>query len=186
MEDGEIINLYWKRSERAIAETAKKYAHYCRMIAFNILHDDSDAEECVNDMYLRAWQSIPPKRPEYLPAFLGKITRNLALNRFQKYTAKKRGGGETKHVLFELEECIPTPECIEDFAEEASLSDAIGCFLKRLPKEKRIVFVQRYWYLMPVTEIAHINGISESKAKLMLFRMRKKLRLQLEREGIFL
>ena len=186
MEDEGIISLYWKRSEDAISETAKKYESYCRRIAFNILHDDRETEECVNDMYLRAWQSIPPKRPEHLLAFLGKIIRNLALNRFRKYTAKKRGGGETERVLFELEEWIPTPESLEDSADGADLQTAIEDFLARLPPEKRIVFVQCYWYLMPVAEIADIHSMSVNKAKLMLFRTRKKLRLQLEKEEISL
>ena len=107
MDDKQILDLYWERSEAAISETSKKYGKYCRYIAFNILHNDEDSEECVNDTYLRAWNSIPPNRPSVLKTFLGKITRNLSLDRYELLNAKKRNGGQMPLVFDEIQECIP-------------------------------------------------------------------------------
>ena len=107
MDDSEIVELYWKRSEKAITETSKKYSNYCHYISYNILHNDEDVKECLNDTYLRAWNAIPPERPTYLASFLGKITRNLSLNRYKQNTTKKRGFGQTELALSELEDCIP-------------------------------------------------------------------------------
>lgn len=129
MRDYEIVNLYWKRSEAAIAETSAKYGSYCHAISYNILNNDEDAEECVNDTWLGAWNSMPPQRPNRLAAYLGKITRNFSLNRYKQYAAEKRGGSQTELALAELEDCIPASATIEQMVEEKALVEAINRFL---------------------------------------------------------
>ena len=133
MEDREIINMYWKRSEQAISETSKKYARYCHVISFNILHDNEDADECVNDTFLRAWYAIPPARPSHLAAFLGKIARNLSLDKYRGYTAAKRGGGQTSLALAELEGCLPSAANVGRAADEIELAEALNRFLSGQP-----------------------------------------------------
>ena len=132
MEDGEIVDLYWKRSENAITETSKKYSRYCHYISFNVLHNDEDAEECVNDTYIRAWNSMPTQRPNRLSTFLGKITRNLSINKYKGYTAEKRGAGQSGIILSELDECVPSSESVDQKIDEMTLADAIkplSCFV---------------------------------------------------------
>lgn len=186
MTDSEIIDFYWARSETAIAATAEKYGKYCHTIAHNILHNNEDAEECVNDTYLSAWKSIPPQRPECLSAYLGKITRNLSLNRFKQYHTQKRGLGQTALVLSELEDCIPAQATIEQVVEEAALLNSIERFLYAQPAQKRNIFIRRYWLLSPIQDIAATYGISVSKTKSLLLRMRKNLKKHLEKDGIML
>lgn len=186
MDEKQIIELYWARSEKAIAETDKKYGKLCYQIAFHILANAEDSEECVNDTYLKAWSVIPPKRPVKLSAFLGKITRNLALNRYEKYTAEKRGGGQTALALEELAECIPDSYSVEQTVNDMILADKLNLFLSALPVEARKIFMRRYWNLSSVKEIAAAYTISESKVKMSLFRTRDKLRTFLEQEGIIL
>ncbi|MBQ8341253.1 MAG: sigma-70 family RNA polymerase sigma factor [Clostridia bacterium] len=185
MEDSRIVELYWGRSEQAIAESQKKYGKYCYSIAFNILRDNWDAEECVNDTYLKAWQSIPPHKPEKLSAFLGKITRNLALNRYDSAKTQKRGGGSTLLAFDELQGCIPDGS-ETDVVEEMTMKSAINGFLRSLPEESMIVFLRRYWYFCPVKEIAADLGMSESKVKVTLLRVRERFKQYLEKEGIWL
>ena len=184
MEDSEIVDLYWERSENAIAETSKKYSKYCHYISFNILQNNEDAEECVDDTYIRAWKSMPTQRPARLSTFLGRITRNLSINKYKGYTAEKRGAGQTSLVLSELEDCVPSSENVDQAMDEAALADAVNRFLASLSRKKRIVFMRRYWYLSPVKEIAGEYGINENTVKSMLFRVRNELRLFLEKEGI--
>lgn len=184
MEDHEIIELYWQRSEAAISATDKKYGKYCHTISYNILNNSEDSAECVNDTYLRAWNSMPPKRPEKLSAYLGKIVRNLSLNRFRRYAAEKRGFGQTELVLSELEDCIPAANGVEQAFDDTLLVEAINRFLYEQPEQKRNIFIHRYWYMHPIRKIAGSFGMSESKAASLLFRMRKELREQLEKEGI--
>lgn len=186
MDDNNIIKLFWERSEEAIVETSKKYSNYCFTISYNILYNNEDAKECVNDTYLRAWNTIPPNRPNRLATFLGKITRNLSLNRYKYIKAGKRGFGQVELVLSELEACIPAPMDTEQIFDELVLTEAINKFLDNQKKIKRIVFIQRYWYLMPIKEIAEQNNMSESKVKSMLFRTRNELKVYLEKEGIIL
>ncbi|MBR4289483.1 MAG: RNA polymerase sigma factor [Oscillospiraceae bacterium] len=186
MDDKQIIDLYWVRSERAIAETDRKYGKFCHRIAFHILANPQDSEECVSDTFLKAWSAIPPKRPVKLSTFLGKITRNLALNRYEKHTAQKRGGGEVPVALDELAECIPDPNSVERMVDNRILADKLNIFLESLPAEARKIFMRRYWEVCSVQEIAEIYGISESKVKVSLFRTRGKLRAFLEQEGITL
>ncbi len=186
MEDHEIVDLYWARSEDAIGETEAKYGRYCYYIAFNILHDNEDSEECVNDTYLKAWNAMPDRRPNRLSAFLGKITRNLALNRWESYHAEKRGSGQVPLALEELHECIPSAHSGEGLADELALADVLDRFLASLPKEKRRIFMRRYWYLSPIAEIAADHSMSESKVKMSLLRARNALRRVLAEEGIAL
>ena len=140
MDDKQILDLYWERSEAAISETSKKYGKYCRYIAFNILHNDEDSEECVNDTYLRAWNSIPPNRPSVLKTFLGKITRNLSLDRYELLNAKKRNGGQMPLILDEIQECIPSLDSTENIVEEIALTDILNRFLSSLSLEQRKIF----------------------------------------------
>ena len=184
MEDRDIVALYFARSENAIAETARKFGAYCRTIAYNILHNREDAEECVNDTYWGAWNSIPPQRPRRLMAYLGRITRNLSLNRLRGYSAEKRGQGQAALALCELEECVPDRTGVEQLVGERLLVNALNAFLRAQPEQKRAVFIRRYWYLSPIGEIAGEFGMSESKVASMLFRMRKALRKFLIKEGI--
>lgn len=184
MDEKQIIDLYWVRSERAIDETARKYGKFCHCIAYNILANHQDSEECVNDTYLNAWNAIPPKRPNKLSAFLGKITRNLALKTYERYTAEKRGGGQVVLALEELAECIPDPNTVERMVDNRILADKLNVFLSQLPGEARRIFLRRYWNLNTVREIAEVYGISESKVKMSLMRTRGKLRSFLEQEGI--
>lgn len=186
MDDKRIIELYNERSESAISETAKKYGKYCYTIAYHILYDKEDSEECVNDTYLRTWEAIPPQYPDKLSAFLGKITRNLALNKYKYYVREKRGKGQTTLVLDELQECVPATNNTEQAIEEMLLVEVINRFLYDLPKEKRIMFLRRYWYLSSIQEIAEDFGFSESKVKMTLLRIRNKLKQVLEKEGVVL
>ncbi len=186
MNDNEIIELFMERSETAISQTEKKYGKYCYYIAHNILHNKQDSEECVNDTYLRAWNAIPPKRPNNLATFLGKITRNLALDKYKYNNSEKRGNGQSVLALDELNECIPAENDIEKAVSDKELAATLNSFLAGLPKEKRQVFVRRYWYLCSISEIANDYAISESKTKVMLLRTRKELKYYLEKAGIVL
>lgn len=183
MEDKKIVELYWERSETAIAQTQDKYGRYCHCIAYNILYSNEDAEECVNDTYLRAWDSMPPHRPERLSAFLGKITRNLALDRYDRARAQKRSAG-IELALDELGECIPDSKGEMPISDEIALRDAINSFLASLPTQTRKVFVRRYWYLSAVKDIACDLEMSESNVKVLLLRTRQRFRSYLEKEGI--
>lgn len=182
VEDSKIVELYWSRSEEAIAESERKYGKYCYSIAHGILRSREDSEECVNDTWLAAWNAMPPHRPSRLATFLGKITRRIALHRAEKNNAEKRGGGEVPLAIVELDECIPAPR--EDGADEAALATLLDRFLDSLPEMTRTMFLQRYWYLRTVREIARELGVGESRVKVTLHRTRAKLREVLEKEEI--
>ena len=182
MEDQQIVDLYWQRNEKALSQTQKKYGKYCHSIAFAILYSSEDAEECVNDTLLRAWSAIPPARPGRLSTFLGKITRNLAIDRLDKNTAQKRSG-PVEIVLDELSECIPDTDA-ENPTDKIALSDAINSFLASLDGEARVMFMQRYWYASPIKSIARELEKSESYVKVTLMRTRNKFKEHLEKEGI--
>ena len=182
MDDKEIVALYWERSETAIEETEKKYGRYCHYIARNILYSDQDAEECVNDTYQKAWETMPPKKPELLSAYLGKLTRHIAINRYIHDHADKRSPG-MQMILDEAEEFIPDP-VDSDISDEIHLRDAINSFVASLTQEVRVVFVRRYWYMSSVKDIAADYGMTESNVKVMLMRTRNKFKDYLEREGI--
>ena len=186
MEDDKIIALYWARKEEAISETDRKYGSYCRSISFRILNDKEDSEECVNDTWLHTWNAIPPGKPEFLAGFLGKIVRNLSISKYRAGHAQKRGSGETQALLDELEECIPSGKSVEDEIEGRETAAAINRFLETLDAESRKIFVRRYFWAEPVKELAGNLNISEGKVKSQLFRMRAKLKMHLEKEGIAL
>lgn len=183
MDDSRIIELFFERNEDALKFTEEKYSRYCFFVANNILNSKEDTEECVNDMLLRLWNSIPPAKPHNLKAFLGKITRNLALDKYDKITAQKRSGN--KDLVFdELSECIPDISSEINAVEQLSLKIAFNKFLASLKEEKRIIFMQRYWYLSSVKDIADRHGLSENNVKITLLRLRAKLKKFLEKEGI--
>ena len=185
MDDSKIIDLYWNRSEKAISETDTKYGKYCFSIAYNILTNEQDAEESVNDTYWAAWNQIPPKRPQWLSVFLGKIIRNISINRYKARTARKRGSGEIELALEELEECIPGPCNLDQELEMKELEAKIRCFLQTISETNRIIFLKRYWALESVPQIAEEMCISLSKVKSCLHRTRGKLRHYLQKEGYY-
>ena len=182
MEDKRIVELYFARDEQALSETKKKYSHYLYRVAQNILQNPQDAEECVGDTYLRAWNAIPPHRPTRLSVFLGKITRRLALDRYAALTADKRGGGTTADILEEWRDALPDDG--GDPADDLAVREALERFLHRLPAEQRRVFVLRYWYGDPIKEIAAARNSTESRIKMMLSRIRGQLKDYLKKEGI--
>ena len=186
MNDEMILDLYWARSESAISETAKKYGNYCFSISDNILQDNEDAEECVNDTYLKTWNAVPPQRPLNFRAFLGKIVRNLSLNKYKEKRTKKHGGGEITLLFSELEDCVPSGSDVERESEANEVIEAINSFLTSMDSESRIVFVRRYWYADSVKAIAENFQMSESKVMSMLFRARNKMKTYLEKEGVIL
>ena len=183
LNDERIVRLYWDRDEGAISATAEKYGKYCAAIAQNIIGVREDAEECVNDTYLRAWNSMPPHKPQVLSAFLGKITRNLAFDRYKRRAADKRGGGEMSAVLDELSELISDTEELEDALYKKELISAINVFLGTLSSDKRCIFVRRYWYADSVSDIAVRLGKKEGAVSMMLGRLRRQLRDYLTERG---
>lgn len=186
MEDQQIIALYWQRSELAIVQTAAAYGAYCYQIADNILHDALDDEECCNDTWLRAWNTIPPQKPDKLRPFLAKITRNLAFDRYRTRHAAKRGGGELPLVLEELEQCLPAAASAAQAAEARELEHSIQTFLQQLPSLPRSVFLRRYFYAEPVQHIAQRFSLKDGSVSMMLSRTRRKLKIFLQQEGYFL
>ena len=186
MGGGEIVALYWQRSEQAIAETQCKYGGYCYSIAKNILWSAEDSEETVSDTYIGAWNAMPPKRPSVLSAFLGKITRNLAFDRWKAAHAEKRGGGSLPLALDELDECIAAKGGVEAAFDEKELSHAIDTFLRTLPERECSIFLRRYWFVDSVRDISERFGINENSVKSILFRTRERLRKHLEREDFAL
>ena len=183
MEDNKIVDLYFERSEEAIVQTQEKYGKYCYSIAYSILNSEPDSEECVNDTYNSAWNSIPPHRPSRLSTFLGKITRNVALNRYYHNRALKRSTN-IEVAIDELGDVLIKDNEFDSVADETVLKDTINRFLSSLSKENRIIFVRRYWYLDSIRDISDLCGISESNVKAKLLRTRSKFKLFLESEGI--
>lgn len=183
MNDREIIELYWNRDERAIPATAEVYGAYCYAIAHNILALAQDAEECVNDTYLRAWNAIPPNRPRILSAFLGRITRNLALSRYHRDRAQKRGSGALELVFEELAECVSGRETVEQTMDAQELTKALNEFLAAERPKNRRIFIRRYWYAERVADIAKRMGMTESHVSVILHRQRAALRTFLAERG---
>ena len=179
--DAEIVELYHARSEEAIAESDRKYGKACYRIAYNILYSHEDAEECVNDTWIRAWNAIPPERPGSLGAWLSAVTRRLALSRYQYKTAAKRQRG-VETSLEELSECVPDGSIT--LADEVTIRNAINGFLASLTPSVRMVFMRKYWYMDSVEDIAKAMGMTESAVKVCLHRTRKKFRAWLDKEGI--
>ena len=175
MDDAKIVQLYWDRNEQAIPATADKYGNYCNSIAKNILGNKEDAEECVNDTYLNAWNSMPPHRPSILSTFLGKITRNLSIKCYKRNTADKRGGGQATVVLDEIAEFVSDTDSVEREIDRKELVKVIDDFLDRLPTDKKVIFVCRYWYFDSISDIAVRFGMTENNVSVTLNRLRLKL-----------
>ncbi|MBQ4563582.1 MAG: RNA polymerase sigma factor [Lachnospiraceae bacterium] len=183
MEDSRIVDLYLSRDESAICETSEKYGSRLRWLSRGIVGEWETAEECENDTYYAAWNSIPPHEPRtYLYAFLARITRNLSLNCCRNCERLKRSALICE-LDREMEQCIPAPDDVDSRIDQLLLKDAINGFLRTLSAEKRIVFLRRYWYLDSIADISRRFAISKSKVKTMLFRVRKELREYLEKEG---
>ena len=182
MEDEKIIDLYWERKDEAIMQTQAAYGRQLQTIAQRIVQSYEDAEESVNDTYLAAWRTIPPKRPSYLVAYLAKICRNFAFGRLDWRDAAKRSA-EVVTLSEEMELCIPDTRR-DAAAEGKEIARALNAFLATLSPENRKLFVRRYWYVDTVAEIARRYGMSESKVKTRLHRIREKLRTYLAQEGI--
>lgn len=182
MEDNQIVDLYFERSESAISETENKYGRYCHYIAYQILENDEDAKEIVNDTYLKVWNNIPPNRPNSLKSFVGMISRQLSFDYYEKCHAQKRGG-QVALVLDELAECIPDNNSSKDIGESIALRDALNKFIWSLKGKTRIIFVRRYWYANSISEIAQEYGMKESNVTVLLLRTRKKLKSFLCKEG---
>ena len=183
MDDVTIVELYLARDEAAISETEAKYAPYMKKIASNILGREADAEECVNDAYFKVWNSIPPHKPEKLRTYLAMVTRRVAIDALKKRKAEKRALSEYEISLDELGECVSGDGSPEDELDSKELGAAISRFLDTLPGTTKTVFVGRYYFLDSVKEVASYTGMSESKVKSMLFRLRKMLRDCLKSEG---
>lgn len=183
MEDMEIIELYWQRDERAVQESDTKYGRLCRSIALRLLESMEDSDECVSDTWLRAWNTIPPQRPEILRAFFAKITRNLALDRCRRASAQKRGGGELNAALEELSGCVSGGD-LESEMERRELVRVLNEFLHSLDERERDIFLRRYWLADSVAAIAKRSGMSANAISLRLMRLRTKLKEHLEKEGI--
>ena len=186
MEDDKIIALYWQREESVISVTAEKYGPYCTAIAHSILRSRRDEEECVNDTWLAAWNAMPPHRPNILSAFLGRLTRNLAFNRYTRDRADKRGGAETELVLHELEEMVSGCEDVQSELERQELVRELNVFLDALSAKKRAIFLQRYWYAHSVGDIAERWGMKETAVSMTLHRLRRDLRQYLTERGFAL
>lgn len=185
-EDQRIIEKFNSREESAIMDVQNRYTGYCTSIAYNILQNREDTEECLNDTWMRAWNTIPPEQPESLKTYLGCITRNIAINIYRTGNAVKRAGSRMSTALDELADTVSLSEDnVETAVSETALTEAINGFLDELPDEKRNIFIQRYFYLDSVEEIAAQNGISVSNVKVTLFRLRRKLKEQLKKEELF-
>ena len=183
MEDREIVGLFLARSEDALAESRRKYGALCRSVALGVLGNAEDAEEAVSDALLRAWNSIPPNEPDALDAYLAKLTRRAAVDRLRHDRAGRRWGGEAALALEELRDAVPGGGSAEEALEASELAAVIARFLRAQPETASKVFLRRYWYVEPVSEIAASLGWSESRVKSLLFRTRKSLRRHLEKEG---
>ena len=182
MQDFEIVDLYWARNENAITETNVKYGGYCRKIAKNIVDNEEDSEECINDTYLSAWNTMPKERPNLLAPYLAAIVRNHALTLYRKLHSQKRGAGQTALALDELLD-VAAPSSTEEIVDLKLLSGHLNSFLAELSAHDRIVFVRRYFYVDSLSDIASALSMSESAIKSLLFRLRQKLKTYLTQEG---
>lgn len=183
MTDEEIVEMYLSRNPTALNVTAEKYGGFLYAISMNVIHSRADAEECVTDAYLACWNTIPPEKPRSLKAYAGALCRNISFDRYKRAHAQKRGGGKVETLLSEVEEFLPAEGFGSDYGEDKA-AEVINEFLSRLEKEERIVFVRRYWFSDTVKDIAERMGFSESKVKSLLFRLHKKLKEKLVKEGI--
>lgn len=173
--DKEIISLFLERNEKALSAVSSKYGSYCGAVAKSILNNAQDAEECVNDTWLKVWETIPPQRPNNLGGFLAKIVKNISLNRYRYSRSQKRGGGEMPLVLNELNECVAHSGDVEKTVENEIVVEAVNEFLKTQPQDKRDIFVLRYWYCLSVSEIAEKMGVRRNTVSVVLSRTRRML-----------
>lgn len=185
MDDESIIDLFFARSEQAIKELDSKYGKVCHRLSYNILHNDLDAEECVNDAYLGTWNAIPPQRPNPLPTFLCKIVRNLSIMRHHTNTAMKRNSIYDV-ALDEIEDCLSSPETVEKELETKELARNIEGFLDTLTEENRVIFMRRYWFSDSYADIAERVGMTEKNVSVRLTRTRKQMRDYLIERGVLL
>lgn len=183
MQDRQIVELYWAREEEAIKETQAKYGAYLSKIAYNILADFEDSKECVNDTYLAAWNSMPTHRPNVLSAYLGKITRQITIDVFRKKNSAKRYASTYALSLSELTDTFSSEDIPEQSCEKKQLETAINQFLRALPEDARNTFIGRYYFFDPLKQVAAYCGMSEAKAKSLLYRTRQKLKDYLTKEG---
>lgn len=181
MDDLQIIELYFRRSEQAIVQTEQKYGNLCRSVARKLLRNEEDVRECANDTLFAVWKSIPPARPQNLPAFIAKITRNTAMKRLTHENAAKRRGATV--AFEELSECIPSADTPEKWLEGRELTRVLERFLLTLDDENRALFLRRYWFFDPVAQIALGFGMTQSKVKSRLYRIRQQLKEYLEKEA---
>ncbi|WP_312701019.1 sigma-70 family RNA polymerase sigma factor [Sedimentibacter sp.] len=182
MDDLQIIKLYWSRDEEALKETNTKYGRLLHSIALNILSNHEDSEECVNETYLKAWNAIPPQKPDSLTAYLGRIVRNLSINRWHENRAKKRYDGADA-LLSELSDCIPSLNSVEREIEAKELTRVISEWLCTLPQDDRVLFLRRYWFGDPINKLARECGTTPAKLSGCMYRLRQRLKDALEREG---
>ena len=185
MDDVKIVELFWERSEDAIRYAQEKYGTYCYYIAYNILYSEPECEECVNDTYLRAWDTMPPEKPIALSAYLGRITRNLALDRLAYQKREKRDSAFAT-VLDEVSEMLPDTSTMPESTDDVALHEAINSFLRSLDADTRIIFVRRYWYDSAISEIAADYSLPVGTVKSTLSRTRKRFREYLQKEGIYI
>ena len=183
MQDSDIVALYWQRDERAIAETDRKYGGLCRTIAMNLLGVREDAEECGNDTWLEAWNSMPEQRPERLQAWLGRVVRNLSISRWRRDHRQKRYAGLAL-LLSELDDCVPAPDDTEKAVETAELSAVVDAWLRTLSDEDQALFLRRYWNGEPLALLAKERRIPPGTLAQRMYRLRQRLRVKLEQEGI--
>lgn len=184
LKDDEIIDLYNKRDETAISQTNVKYRRYCCSAARRILSDERDIEECVNEAYLRTWEAIPPCKPSNFRTFLGRVVRTVALDMYEKRAAQKRGGDKLTVIADEASQAVPSKDTAEMIVDELALQDTVDHFLLQLSPRRRWIFMQRYWHMKPIADIARELNQSEASVKMSLSRTRKKLKVVLEKEGI--
>ena len=185
MEDTNIVALYWERNQQAIVESSRKYGSFCGGMARNILGNPEDAEECVNDTWHRAWDTIPPQRPVSLRAYLGRIVRNLSIDRWRRSRAQKRGEG-MELMLSELEDCLPGGVTPQQELENREITKALEGWLDTLTGEERSLFLRRYWYGTGVGELASLWGCTPNRMAQRLFKLRKSLRVYLQEREVFL
>ncbi len=183
MTDAQIIAMLYERDENAINELAKSYRSYCYSIAYGILGSNEDAEECLNDMLNGVWKTIPPNSPDNLKAYCGKIIRNISLNRLQANTAQKRGGATEIESIDDFDFRISSPDSVEDEIFASAIREIINKFVSSLSKTKRIIFVRKYWYLDSIEDIAHRMKLSPNNVKVILYRLREKLKIELQKGG---
>lgn len=184
MEDNEIIGLFWKRDQSAISESNIKYGKMLKCISFNVVQNHEDSNECVNDTYMKVWDSIPPQKPNSLVAYLGRITRNISINRWYESHAQKRGG--TNMIITELSDCIPSYNSVEKEMEASELSTVISKWLYSIDKDDRVLFLRRYWFGESLKSLAKECATTPNRLAGRMYRLREKLKLALEKEGIYL